>query len=765
MRRMARGAGWRVVAAVAVGFLAGAMASVTGVAAEEGHAARGAVEVLEVLGPVVRGARIAERESRMWAVEGTARCGAGNYFKVEVEVDAEAVASVGQGVMVLLRRENPPSVAVNLASGVDESSVVADHVDWASYRLAEARHMVYDAVGSGSGDGGAEVYFVSVYNSGDVAREVALWGMCESEAGNGAGAGRGRAVQAGGRPCHLECSGHGACGAENGMLGAGREERRDGTCLCDAGWTGRGCAVRLEDEVAIDAFGGSAGEGATWTLDFRLPRGGRAVYPLRIPDVAQGGVNLAVEMARHSGDPVLLVTKAYADYADDASPVSFDAGAHGGESLTVPRGDAREALNRVPGTLDVARFADAGGFAVAASVHRVNRPALGPGLYYVTVVDFAGDSARPRRLDDAVANLTLTVRASTVSGMCPLDCNGRGECVGGQCSCSQQYAGLACEKVVHALVAGVVIPAVVPAGEWMHLAFDPREHESVWGRNSMTGIVLKVSHCGGDLHAMVHGGAAATPSVFDAMFEVESTDIRGVCGENMSHRRGSLDVFVPIANTRALFFVGLHNTEYFGHGDADVVIEAIPQYDESKALPGIVMVCFALFVVLVCVCLIGKIHQCIMYRLQELMRQRRETARAEMVAHARVRSEPAGGPPKQPHQGISTAVLASLPVVIHCGSPASEGATEGSHSECCAVCLDDYADGDAILYMSPCAHAFHAACLVDWLAERTTCPVCRAEFYAVVVDDTVDDADRGAVALDACDEAVGNHPEAFRTPP
>ncbi|CAL5098370.1 unnamed protein product [Urochloa decumbens] len=53
------------------------------------------------------------------------------------------------------------------------------------------------------------------------------------------------------------------------------------------------------------------------------------------------------------------------------------------------------------------------------------------------------------------------------------------------------------------------------------------------------------------------------------------------------------------------------------------------------------------------------------------------------------------------------------------------GAVCGEEGEaCCAVCLEGYAAGDALRTM-PCAHAFHAGCIVEWLSFGPFCPLCR----------------------------------------
>ncbi|KAI0317835.1 hypothetical protein OF83DRAFT_1057920, partial [Amylostereum chailletii] len=43
----------------------------------------------------------------------------------------------------------------------------------------------------------------------------------------------------------------------------------------------------------------------------------------------------------------------------------------------------------------------------------------------------------------------------------------------------------------------------------------------------------------------------------------------------------------------------------------------------------------------------------------------------------------------------------------------------------CPICLDDYAEDDALLRVPQCNHWLHQGCLEQWLHGATTCPVCR----------------------------------------
>lgn len=65
--------------------------------------------------------------------------------------------------------------------------------------------------------------------------------------------------------------------------------------------------------------------------------------------------------------------------------------------------------------------------------------------------------------------------------------------------------------------------------------------------------------------------------------------------------------------------------------------------------------------------------------------------------------------------GLTPDQLRRLPWFAYCGG--------GGRS--CSICLEEMRDGERCRRPGRCRHAFHAACVDEWLTTRRTCPCCR----------------------------------------
>lgn len=70
--------------------------------------------------------------------------------------------------------------------------------------------------------------------------------------------------------------------------------------------------------------------------------------------------------------------------------------------------------------------------------------------------------------------------------------------------------------------------------------------------------------------------------------------------------------------------------------------------------------------------------------------------------------------------GTSQSVIDNLPNGTY-----SEWATPDSEKRC-PICFEDYEPQEPVLRLPSCAHWFHRPCLVQWLRNSRTCPMCRA---------------------------------------
>jgi E3 ubiquitin-protein ligase ATL7/58/59 len=83
----------------------------------------------------------------------------------------------------------------------------------------------------------------------------------------------------------------------------------------------------------------------------------------------------------------------------------------------------------------------------------------------------------------------------------------------------------------------------------------------------------------------------------------------------------------------------------------------------------------------------------------------------------------------QPRRGLKKSIRDGLPVIIYnekltTTSSSSTSATVLMDNQC-VVCLGDYQKNETLQQLPVCSHIFHKACVDEWLANNSTCPLCR----------------------------------------
>jgi len=80
-------------------------------------------------------------------------------------------------------------------------------------------------------------------------------------------------------------------------------------------------------------------------------------------------------------------------------------------------------------------------------------------------------------------------------------------------------------------------------------------------------------------------------------------------------------------------------------------------------------------------------------------------------------------------EGISEEVFKKLPSqnykVQKEGSEKARGRCKTQNM--CAICIEEYQEGEELKIMPQCNHMFHSSCIRKWVNEHETCPNCRCE--------------------------------------
>ncbi|GKA93353.1 RING-H2 finger protein ATL8-like protein [Tanacetum coccineum] len=75
------------------------------------------------------------------------------------------------------------------------------------------------------------------------------------------------------------------------------------------------------------------------------------------------------------------------------------------------------------------------------------------------------------------------------------------------------------------------------------------------------------------------------------------------------------------------------------------------------------------------------------------------------------------------NKGLKKKILKTLPKVTY--SPTTVSECDYKVSDCCAICLTEFEDGDEIRVLPTCKHVFHVTCIDTWFGSHSSCPSCR----------------------------------------
>ncbi|MQL81574.1 hypothetical protein Taro_014020 [Colocasia esculenta] len=82
-------------------------------------------------------------------------------------------------------------------------------------------------------------------------------------------------------------------------------------------------------------------------------------------------------------------------------------------------------------------------------------------------------------------------------------------------------------------------------------------------------------------------------------------------------------------------------------------------------------------------------------------------------------------------RGLEEAAIQAIPTFrFRKGGGGGGGGEKGGLLHECAVCLNEFEEGEGLRRLPGCAHAFHVDCIDTWLQSNANCPLCRADIAA-----------------------------------
>ncbi|KAJ6852736.1 RING-H2 finger protein ATL3-like [Iris pallida] len=105
--------------------------------------------------------------------------------------------------------------------------------------------------------------------------------------------------------------------------------------------------------------------------------------------------------------------------------------------------------------------------------------------------------------------------------------------------------------------------------------------------------------------------------------------------------------------------------------------------------------------------------------------RRRRRRRRNRLIFASSSSDLPNSNPSAPRR-LDSDVLNSLPVGVFSGED-----VDGLEAAECAVCINDFGEGEKVRVLPRCGHRFHVDCVDMWFCSHSTCPLCRCAVEAV----------------------------------
>eukprot|EP00884_Botryococcus_braunii_P021873 jgi/Botrbrau1/836/Bobra.0352s0031.2 len=459
------------------------------------------------------------------------------------------------------------------------------------------------------------------------------------------------------------CSGLGQCQVINPVCSGQTPCAR---CICPSGRAGTGCEVQVPilsngSVVRPELLGVNK-----W--DF---------YEIKLQDDSS---TVLLELQRTSGNPFLILKAQGTGYEPYGLPSVNDADDYGD-------------VDSVQSNLDY---------------HHILRHNLKAGTYYVGVWNMEGREVRQP------CNYTLKLTVGRAGGsLCPLDCNSRGSCNAntGQCMCDDGYGGRWCEGPLQSLLLGSMVSGYLRPGQWTFFQMVIRRDSPLLSQ----GLLISFASDGG--HAILSSRMNNWPTL-------NASSHVWWAGEFVLGDSAVLETASSLAPGN--YVIGIYNLDYLLHQAFHFRLQVVPTgHSANNVMPYIWIIIGLLFLVLLSAV-------AWIYRRTRMTQRRRRLAEEALSRRAPTLSGPVG---------LDPAMVLSFPTFEY-GNAAGDGAASERRASCgdrgfdtplaqsevhpsCSVCLGDYEKGELILRLPGCQHEFHEACIQLWLAQNTTCPICR----------------------------------------